>query len=266
MSGMITVNIYDSKIQVYQSIEIGFADTINIISDMMLLSGLHTPYTNKQQFEINIRNKFHIFREIFRNSEKPMEDICSIIQAGYPGIWCCENIGGEFSLIFDDEQKYDILLHDMKKLGDLVPYQAAAYTYILASVLFMIYIERYGEQNEKKALIDLIIGNVSTRLADKLNLIKNKENAAMYKNYVSNMKSFKEYVAQVHSLSEEEQNAINLNGFWAEKDIFNAELYHDLFSQFPYYSLVKDLSVDSNFLESHLPQEELNNNEPMTLN
>lgn len=266
MSGMLTVNIYDSKIQVYQSIELGFADTINIISDMILLSGLHTPYTNKQQFLINIKNKLHIYKEIFRNSEKPLEDICSIIQAGYPGIWCCENISGEFSLIFDDDHKYDILLCNMKKLGDLVPYQAAAYTYILASVLFKVYIERYGEQDEKKSLIDLMIGNVSTRLSDKLNLINNKENAAMYKNYASNMESFKEYVSQVHALSEEEQKTINLNGFWSEKDFFNADLYHNLFSKFPYYSLVKDLSVDSNILESHSPQEELNNNEPMVLN
>ena len=263
---MITVNIYDSKINVLQSIEIGFADTVNIIADMILLSGLNTPYTDKEKFLTNIQNKLHVYREIFRNSEKPLDDICNIIHAGYPGIWCCENINGEFSLLFDDDLKYDILLHEMKKLSELVHSQAAAYTYILASVLFLIYLERYGEKTEKKALTDLLLGNISTKLNEKLKLIHNKENAAMYGYYKNNRKVFKENVAQIHSLSEEEQKEINLDEFWTKKNMFDMDLYHNLFSQFPYYSLAKDMSVDSHLLESHLPQEELNNNEPMMLN
>lgn len=266
MSGMITVNIHDSKISVHQSIEIGFADTVNIIADMLVMSGFYTPYTNKQQFLTNIKNKLHIYKEIFRNSEKPLDDICNIIQTGYPGIWCCDNFNGEFSIIFDDNQKYDILLCNMKKLEDLVPNKAAAYTYIFASVLLALYLEIYGEDNEKKSLTDLILSNVCTCLQEKIKLIKNKENEAMYENYTNNKKRFKEYVEDVRSLPEEEQRQINLEGFWVQKDIFDLDLYHNVFSQFPYYSLVKDMSVDSRLLESHFPQEEPNSQEPTLLN
>lgn len=250
MEKIIQVDIQSDKITLTGNTVLGLQNTASMVSDMIFLSALNTPYTNKKRLKINLDNKLLYFTEIMRCSTHPIEDFCRLLSEGAPGIWMCEDYTGLISIIFDDKEgTYDII-YPQENNGTLTPHQIACYTYLLAATLFTTYIDNIAVNKGKKNLIDYLLGIVFEYVKKHFASMGPNGNQDIFNAFLNNKNFFRKIINEISQLPQEEQDSINLEGFWDAPDMLNRDFYHNIFSPLPYESLLKDRTLDSSFFEN----------------